>query len=268
MSLVGSEPAGVALASALVTCGHTLVARTHETEQLEAAHAQAALVDLSEAASGADLVWVSVPEEALGHTLETLADVVRPGVLVAHSSAELGMAPLAPVREAGAIGLVLAPLCPLDGLGVDVGRLAGATCAVAADAPFLPIGEALATEAGCVPLILADEQLPVAAEAYRMAALAVADAAVAAAALVRSLDESHVAALEAVAAESVHRGIAAARPTVQTSPAGRARRQAALDRLRLAPLDADDPAAPAEGGTAFSFVDAYETWADGARDAR
>jgi len=51
------------------------------------------------------------------------------------------------------------------GTSLDLARLAGATVAVTAPAPVLPIGQALAVEMGAEPLVLDERDRPAYAEA-------------------------------------------------------------------------------------------------------
>jgi predicted short-subunit dehydrogenase-like oxidoreductase (DUF2520 family) len=76
---------------------------------------------------------------------------------VVHTSPRYGTGVLLPAVRCGAIPVSLAPAMAFTGTSVDLMRLREARCAVTAPAAVLPIGQALAVEMGCEPVVIAEE---------------------------------------------------------------------------------------------------------------
>ena len=78
------------------------------------------------------------------------------GQLVVHTAPGSGAGVLAPATAAGAIPLAINPAMAFTGTSIDLTRLRSAYCAVTGPGPVLPIGQALAVEMGCEPVVIAE----------------------------------------------------------------------------------------------------------------
>ena len=110
-----------------------------------------------EAAAGADLVLLAVPDDVLPGLVRGLAAAgcFRPGQIVVHTSGAQGVAVLDPATEHGVLPLALHPVMTFTGRTEDVARLAGASVAVTATAgeeAAWSVGEALVVEMGAEPV--------------------------------------------------------------------------------------------------------------------
>ncbi len=122
-----------------------------------------------EAARGADVLWLAVPDDAIAAVAAELARRLGPAVvgkLAVHSSGLAGLAVLDPLRAAGARVVSLHPLQTLAaGAADDV--FAGVPFAVTArDETDLVLGSALVERLGGLPFALGDERKPL----YHLAA--------------------------------------------------------------------------------------------------
>ena len=110
-----------------------------------------------EAAAGADLVLLAVPDDVLPGLVRGLAAAgcFRPGQIVVHTSGAHGVAVLDPATEHGVLPLALHPVMTFTGRTEDVARLAGASVGVTATAgeeAAWSVGEALVVEMGAEPV--------------------------------------------------------------------------------------------------------------------
>jgi predicted short-subunit dehydrogenase-like oxidoreductase (DUF2520 family) len=115
------------------------------------------LVPPDEAATGADLVLLAVPDDVLPGLVRGLAAAggFRPGQIVVHTSGAHGVAVLDPASGHGVLPLALHPVMTFTGRPEDVARLAGASVAVTAPAReevAWHVGEALVVEMGAEPV--------------------------------------------------------------------------------------------------------------------
>ena len=110
--VVGAGRVGSALATALVSAGHQLVAVCGRGRESESE------------ARRSDFVIVAVPDDALAGVVDRLATVIRPGQVIAHTSGIHGLAILEPLTRAGAIPLALHPAMTFTGTPEDLERLA------------------------------------------------------------------------------------------------------------------------------------------------
>ncbi len=110
----------------------------------------------------ADLVLLTVPDDALPSLVEGLAETgaVRPGQLLVHTSGRYGTSVLDPARRAGALPLALHPAMTFTGTEVDVQRLAGCSFGVTAPEELRLAAEALVIEMGGEPEWIAEENRP------------------------------------------------------------------------------------------------------------
>lgn len=166
VGVVGAGRVGPALAAALGLAGHRPVAASGVSDasrrRAEALLPGVPLVEPAEVLAGADLVLLTVPDDALPGLVTGLAETgaVRPGQLLAHASGRYGTAVLEPATRAGALPLALHPVMTFTGTPVDVQRLAGCSFGVTAPEELRLAAEALVIEMGGEPEWVAEEARP------------------------------------------------------------------------------------------------------------
>ncbi len=166
IGVVGAGRVGAVLAAALRGAGHRIVAASGASEasrsRIETLLPGTALVDPDAVARDAELVFLTVPDDALAPLTEGLAvlGAFRPGQLVAHCAGRYGTEVLDAAAQVGAIPLAIHPAMTFTGTSLDLSRLHDATFAVSAPAAFLPIAQALVVEMGGEPLVIADQDRP------------------------------------------------------------------------------------------------------------
>ncbi|MFG2991125.1 Rossmann-like and DUF2520 domain-containing protein [Streptomyces sp. NPDC048257] len=166
VGVVGAGRVGPALACALQQAGHRPVAVSgvSDTSVRRAARMlpDVPLVPPAQVLELADLVLLTVPDDALPSLVEGLAETgaVRPGQLLVHTSGRYGTAVLDPARRAGALPLALHPAMTFTGTEVDVQRLAGCSFGVTAPEELRLAAEALVIEMGGEPEWIAEENRP------------------------------------------------------------------------------------------------------------
>ncbi|MQY05954.1 Rossmann-like and DUF2520 domain-containing protein [Actinomadura macrotermitis] len=164
VGVVGAGRVGTALGEALDRAGHRVVAASAVSEQSRRRAAErlpdAALTSPQEVVAAADLVLLTVPDDALaelaGGLVATGADVA--GKLVAHTSGRYGTAVLNPLTRAGGLPLALHPVMTFTGRPDDTGRLSGVSFGVTAPDPLRPVAEALVLEMGGEPVWIAEDR--------------------------------------------------------------------------------------------------------------
>lgn len=156
--VVGVGRAGSVIAAALDRAGHR-VAVAHAVSEASRARAEALipeaeLVDVPEVLRRSDLVVLSVPDDILPGLVASLAENghVQPGQFIVHCSGRYGIDVLSPATQAGALPLALHPVMTLNGLSVDLQRLAGCPFGVTAPEILRPVAEALVVEMGGEPV--------------------------------------------------------------------------------------------------------------------
>ncbi|WP_432156002.1 Rossmann-like and DUF2520 domain-containing protein [Streptomyces sp. bgisy153] len=166
VGVVGAGRVGPALAASLQLAGHRPVAVSgvSETSRRRAALMlpDVPLVRPAEVLERADLVLLTVPDDALPDLVQGLVDTgaVRPGQLLAHTSGRYGAKVLDPALRAGALPLALHPAMTFTGTPVDVQRLAGCSFGVTAPDELRLAAEALVIEMGGEPEWIAEENRP------------------------------------------------------------------------------------------------------------
>ncbi|WP_196717286.1 Rossmann-like and DUF2520 domain-containing protein [Actinomyces trachealis] len=157
---------GAVIGSALRAAGHQVVGghavSAASRERAELLLPGVPLLDVPEILRRAELVVLSVPDDALGPLVQGATDLGhwQAGQLVVHTSGRYGTAVLEPARQAGAIPLAIHPAMTFGGFSTDVARLVGCPMAVTAPAPVLPIAHALAVELGGEPFVLDESARP------------------------------------------------------------------------------------------------------------
>ena len=158
VGVVGVGRVGSALAVALRRAGHRIVAvsgvsdasRRRAAERLPDVPVRPA----DDVVTAADLVLLTVPDDALPEVVAGLANVgaFTAGQIVVHTSGRHGLDVLEPARRAGALPLALHPAMTFAGGAEDVERLAGTSFGVTADEALRAVGEALVVEMGGEPV--------------------------------------------------------------------------------------------------------------------
>ncbi|WP_024355615.1 DUF2520 domain-containing protein [Leucobacter chironomi] len=176
VGLVGAGRVGPVLARALAGAGHAITGVSAISEQsrerAEAMLPGVPILEVAEVVRRSELVLFAIPGSELPDLVGglTATGAWQPGQLAIHTAPEHGYGVFAPALAAGVIPLALHPAVVFTGTSLDLARLAGASVAVTAPAPVLPIGQALAVEMGAEPLIVSERDRPAYAEALDAAA--------------------------------------------------------------------------------------------------
>jgi len=164
IAIVGAGTVGTAVAVRWREAGHTITAVAGRDATRDRAARWLPHVDVvpvPDAATGADLVALAVPDDALADAAASIADGIRPGVWALHLSGALGLDALAPLERAGSGVLAIHPLQTFADVDGALETMAGVSIAVTArDDDGATIGDRLARDLGGRPFPLADEQRP------------------------------------------------------------------------------------------------------------
>ncbi len=162
IGIISAGKVGAALGSALRAQGHTIVgayATSPEAcERLETMLPRVPALDVQTIVERSELVILAVPDSELAPLVSGLAkqNAWQAGQIVVHTAGRFGVGILSPAQQAGALCLALHPAMVFTGTSLDISRLQGCPFAVTAPAPLLPIGQALVTEMGGMPVIIAE----------------------------------------------------------------------------------------------------------------
>ena len=169
IGVIGAGRVGPVLGAALAGAGHALVGITagSDPERVEAVLPGVPTLEAAEVVRRSELVIVAVPHDQLEGLVAGLAAIGawQPGQLVLHTDPAFGTGVLAPAMSQGAIPLAVHPAIVFTGTSIDLRQLGTAYAAVTAPGPVLPIAQALAVELGCEPVVVAEEDRPVYADA-------------------------------------------------------------------------------------------------------
>ncbi|HKE51641.1 MAG TPA: DUF2520 domain-containing protein [Actinomycetes bacterium] len=152
VGVIGTGRVGAVLGAALRRAGHTVVAASAISEasrtRAEALLPGVPLVDPRTVAEQADLLLLTVPDDALAELVAGLAETgaISMGQIVVHTSGRYGYSVLEPALQAGALPLALHPVMTFTGTSVDLERLAGCSFGVTAPEALRPMAEALVVE--------------------------------------------------------------------------------------------------------------------------
>jgi predicted short-subunit dehydrogenase-like oxidoreductase (DUF2520 family) len=164
VGLVGAGRAGTAMAAALARAGHRVVAASAVSDaslgRLAASLPEVPVVRPQQVVERADLVLLTVPDDALGGLVSGLAatDVPLAGRFMAHASGRHGLGVLDPVVAKGALPLALHPVMTFTGRREDVARMAGISFGVTAPTVLRPVAEVLVVEMGGEPVFIDDDK--------------------------------------------------------------------------------------------------------------
>lgn len=160
--MVGAGRVGTALAVALRRAGHRIVAASAVSQaskdRVERFLPGTPVLQPGEVVAAADLVLLTVPDDALGGLVRGLAATGVPlaGRMLAHASGRHGLAVLQPAVDLGALPLALHPVMTFTGRPDDADRLAGISFGVTAPAVLRPAAEVLVMEMGGEPVFIAE----------------------------------------------------------------------------------------------------------------
>jgi len=163
VGIVGAGRVGTALAVALSRAGHRITAASAVSqasrERLEHFLPGTPVLQPADVVAAADLVLLTVPDDALGGLVRGLAatGAALGGRLIAHTSGRHGLAVLDPAAALGALPLALHPVMTFTGRADDADRLAGICFGVTAPAVLRPAAEVLVMEMGGEPVFIAEE---------------------------------------------------------------------------------------------------------------
>ncbi|MEU6135019.1 Rossmann-like and DUF2520 domain-containing protein [Nocardioides sp. NPDC047086] len=164
VGVVGAGRVGAALAAALRSAGHEIVAVAGESDA-----SRGRIADLlpgvpvakpTAVARACDLLLLTVPDDMLGNVVTTMTDAgaIRPGMYLAHTSGRHGLAILEPAAAIGAHVMAVHPAMTFSGTSVDLARLSGCvfglTAATPADRGF---AEGLVHDLGGTPMWVPEE---------------------------------------------------------------------------------------------------------------
>lgn len=166
IGVVGAGRVGAVLGAALARAGHSVVAASGVSDasrrRVEDLLPGVPLADPPDAAKVADLVLLTVPDDALPSLVEGLAatESIRVGQILVHTSGRYGAAVLEPGTRRGALPLAIHPVMTFTGTRVDLERLVGCSFGVTAPAPLRPMAEALVVECGGEPEWIEEDRRP------------------------------------------------------------------------------------------------------------
>jgi len=162
VGVVGAGRVGTALAVALRRAGHTIAAASAVSEasrsRVERFLPGTPVRQPGDVVAAADLVLLTVPDDALGGLVRGLAATGAPlaGRMLAHASGRHGLAVLQPATDLGALPLALHPVMTFTGRPDDADRLAGICFGVTAPDVLRPAAEVLVMEMGGEPVFIAE----------------------------------------------------------------------------------------------------------------
>ena len=173
VGVLGTEPAGIAMAQALATAGHMVVAVSQapldNEDALEVLLPSAKKLSDEKIIEVAELVLLAVPAAEIAATVSKLSDCWRAGQLVVHLAAEFDHEILNQAVVKGAIPLAIHPAMRFTGTSLDLNRMKESFFAVSAPAVALPIAQALVIEMGAEPIVIDSKARASYAEAIEVA---------------------------------------------------------------------------------------------------
>ena len=160
VGIIGAGRVGPVIGAALAGAGHAVTGITagSDPDRVEAVLPGVPTLATDEVVRRSELVVIAVPHSELPALVSGLAELGawQVGQLVMHTDPAYGIDVLAPAVSRGAIPLAVHPAIAFTGTSIDLRQLRDAYAAVTAPAAVLPIGQALAVELGCEPVVVAD----------------------------------------------------------------------------------------------------------------
>ncbi len=163
VGVVGAGRVGTALAVALSRAGHRVTGASAVSaasrRRVDRYLPGTPVMEPADVIGAADLVLLTVPDDALGALVSGLAATGAPlaGRLLAHASGRHGLAVLEPAARLGALPMALHPVMTFTGRPDDVDRIAGISFGVTAPPQLRPAAEVLVLEMGGEPVFIAEE---------------------------------------------------------------------------------------------------------------
>lgn len=161
VGVISAGAVGTAVAEVLRDAGHLIhgvvarsaVSRARAAERLPGIP----VVPVAEAAQAA-LVVIAVPDPQLPQVAAEVAEITRPGQIVAHTAGSVGCAVLQPVTDTGALPLALHPAMTFTGHASDTAHLLGCAWGVTADSDTgAAVADILVDSVGGVPVHVPEE---------------------------------------------------------------------------------------------------------------
>jgi predicted short-subunit dehydrogenase-like oxidoreductase (DUF2520 family) len=173
VGVLGTEASGIAMAQALATAGHRVVAVSQapldNDDALEVLLPQAKKLPDEKIIEAAELVLLAVPSAKIATTVAALSESWRAGQLVVHLAAQFDHEILGEAIAKGAIPLAIHPAMRFTGTSLDMNRMKESFFAVSAPAVALPIAQALVIEMGAEPIVIDSSARASYAEAIEVA---------------------------------------------------------------------------------------------------
>ena len=173
VGVLGTEAAGIAMAQALATAGHMVVAVSQapldNDDALEVLLPQAKKLPDEKIIEAAELVLLAVPSAKIATTVAALSESWKAGQLVVHLAAQFDHEILGDAIAKGAIPLAIHPAMRFTGTSLDMNRMKESFFAVSAPAVALPIAQALVIEMGAEPIVIDSSARASYAEAIEVA---------------------------------------------------------------------------------------------------
>lgn len=169
VGVIAAGRVGSVLGAAWHAAGHRVAAVSAVSEpsrrRAEELLPDADVLPPDDVASGADLVLLAIPDDALAGTVRGLvaAGALHGGQIVAHTSGAHGVEVLAPAAELGALPLALHPVMTFTGRREDLQRLPSCAFGVTAsdgDEAAWHVAEALVFELDAEPVRIQESMRP------------------------------------------------------------------------------------------------------------
>jgi predicted short-subunit dehydrogenase-like oxidoreductase (DUF2520 family) len=164
VAVVGAGRVGTAIAVRLRSSRHTIVAvggREATADRAGTFLPGVPVTTLEEAAAAAEVVFVTVPDDAVASVVSAFAHACRPGTWVVHCSGALALDVLDPAAHVGCRRLAIHPLQTFPDVRRAIDDLPGSTAAVTADDDEgFALGGRLAEDLGARPFRLAEGARP------------------------------------------------------------------------------------------------------------
>jgi predicted short-subunit dehydrogenase-like oxidoreductase (DUF2520 family) len=162
VGIIGVGRTGTALGRALSRAGHSVVAVSAVSDasvrRARANFPVAAIVEPADVVRAADLIVLTVPDDALSGLVAGLVATGAPvnGRMLVHASGRYGLAVLEQATRAGALPMALHPVMTFTGREEDTDRLKGLRFGVTSPDVLRPAAEALVIEMGGEPVFIAE----------------------------------------------------------------------------------------------------------------
>src|ERR1700753_4460594 len=164
VGIIGPGRVGAARGVALPRAGHEVVAVAAvpdtSVQRAREHFPEAPLAEPAGVVEAADLVLLTVPDDALAGLISGLVNLGAPvqGRLLAHTSGRYGISVLEPATRQGALPLALHPVMTFTGRSDDLQRMRGISYGVTTLDQLRPVAEVLVIEMDGEPVFIAEER--------------------------------------------------------------------------------------------------------------